>query len=204
MLPRPVAALALALALALRGAQAQSDVTLKLDLQVFGLDFTGESESDAAGGGVRGGGGGSSFMTTMMDEQGNVLIIDSGTPNVLLLALTELVPIPQSYQNISIDAVTMNWASPTELAYAFDVALVDTPQHTAAGWLAADVMDPPEVSVPPSGRLPATPADFEITIPCKMEGKAQVSFTLNVCTDAAAEWDGNACTQGTAQETQFV
>jgi hypothetical protein len=58
--------------------------------------------------------------------------------------------------------------------------------------------------VPPSGRLPAAPAGFEVTIPCKTEGKAQVSFTLNVCNDAAAEWDGNACTQGTAQETRFV
>ena len=141
-------------------AAAASDITLKLDLSVFGLDM-----SDASGGG---GGGTAGLLGNMMDTDGNIFVIEDGAPNNFLLALTTLVPIPESYENTTLDEVTMVYSSPTELAFNLDVSLTDTEAHTQAGWLAANIMGVPEASVPTTGRLPATPTDFTVSLNVSM------------------------------------
>ena len=69
--------------------------------------------------------------------------------------------------------------------YNLDVSLTDIPAHTQAGWLAANVMGVPEISVPTAGRLPATPTNFTVSLNCVTEGKARMTFAFTVCEDAA-------------------
>jgi len=197
---RSLIAVAVTLASQLQRAAA-SDITLKLDVSVFGLDLAGDGEeAGGAGGGMAG------MMSTMLDDAGNIVVIEDGAPNTFLIALTTLVPIPESYEGVTLDEVTMEWSSPTELAYSLDVQLEDIPAHLQAGWRAANIMNVPVLSVPTSGRLPATPDTFTVSLECVTVGKARMSFTFSVCEDPAATWDADSssCSVGAVQETSFV
>ena len=195
------ALLAAAGALALHGQHATaSDITLKLDVSVFGLDLGGD------GGGGGGGGGMGSLLGNLIDDDGNLIVIDDGTPNDFVLGLTTLVPIPDSYQGVTLDEATMQWSSPSELAYAIDVSLMNIDAHREAGWIAEEIMSVPTVSVPASGRLPATAESFTVALACVTPGKVRMQFQFKVCEEPAAVWDAGSsgCSEGAAQTVTFV
>ena len=196
------ALLAAAGALALQGQHATaSDITLKLDVSVFGLDL------DAGGGGGGGGGSGMALVLgNLLDDNGNIMVIDNGTPNDFVLGLTTLVPIPDSYQGVTLDEATMQWSSPSELAYSVDVSLINIDAHRDAGWIAEEIMNAPTLSVPTSGRLPATAESFTVSLACVTPGKVRMQFQFNVCESAAAIWDAgsNGCSEGATQTVTFV
>eukprot|EP01048_Picozoa_sp_COSAG05_P018761 COSAG05_NODE_2805_length_2619_cov_1.669841_1_plen_380_part_00 len=175
---------------------AASDVTLKLNMGVFGLGGAAD-------------GGGDSTWSTWTDADGNIALIDSGAPATTLLSLTTLIPIPQSIQNgtngsmIVIDTIPLLWNSPQQLAYHLSVTLADHPPYIANGWLAANVMDPPVMSVSSSGRLPANDASLTIGLNCQTEGKVRMQFQMKVCESAAASWANGACSTGTTQTVFF-
>ncbi len=184
---------AIGLALAAQGQQATaSDITLKLDMSVFPLEME-EDEGDGAG-----------FMAALLDEEGNLILIDDGTENTLILSLTTLVPIPDTYQEVKLDAATMVWSSPSRLAYSLEVSLIDIEQHTNAGWIAAEIMTVPALSVGATGRLPATPESFTVSLQCATSGKARVQFHFNICEESEAEWGDNGCSEGETQVVTFV
>ena len=196
------ALLAAAGALALHGQHATaSDITLKLDVSVFGLDLGGDG-----GGGGGGGGGMGSLLGNLIDDDGNLIVIDDGTPNEFVLGLTTLVPIPDSYQGVTLDEATMQWSSPSELAYAIDVSLMNIDAHRDAGWIAEEIMSVPTVSVPASGRLPATAESFTVALACVTPGKVRMQFQFKVCEEPAAVWDSGSsgCSEGAAQTVTFV
>ena len=168
-------------------AAAASDITLKLDLSVFGLDM-----SDASGGG---GGGTAGLLGNMMDTDGNIFVIEDGAPNNFLLALTTLVPIPESYENTTLDEVTMVYSSPTELAFNLDVSLTDTEAHTQAGWIAANVT---EVSVLTAGRLPATPIDFMVSLSVSTHRNPHHNL-MSWLTDACGRSSGGVAARAVAR-----
>jgi endonuclease/exonuclease/phosphatase family metal-dependent hydrolase len=181
--------LAVAGALALQGQQATaSDITLSLDMSVFPLDLEG---------------GSASFIAALLDDQGNLVVIDNGTPNTSILGLTTLVPIPDTYEDVKLDVATMQWSSPSQLAYSLDVSLMNIDQHTNAGWIAEEIMTVPELSVPATGRLPATPEAFNVSLECVAPGKARIQFQFSICEEAAATWE-NSCSEGATQVVTFV
>ena len=67
---RLLLAAATALACHLRAAAA-SDITLLLDLSIFGLDMGGD-------------GGTANLLGTMMDASGNIVVIDDGEPRAII------------------------------------------------------------------------------------------------------------------------
>lgn len=185
-----------------------SDITLTLDMSAFGLDTPdeagGDGGGDGGGGGGGGGGGAGGLMGSLVDDSGGLIIIDNGTPNSLVLSLTTLVPIPATYQDVLLEEATMHWFSPNELAYSLNVSLVNTAQHTNAGWIAEEIMTVPELSVPTSGRLPSTRENVTVSLTCITPGKARVQFEFHICEDASAIWQNDGCTVGDAQLVDFI
>lgn len=181
--------------LLLAQAAAESDVTLKLDLSVFDLDL---DDGDEGGGGMM-----AALLTT--DAEGRLVVVDAGTANMLLLGLTQLIPIPEEFDGQPIDAITMVWSSPTESAYSLSVELIDTAAHVQAGWIAANVMEAPTLSVASDGRIPAEESIFTIGISCQTTGKASMQFTLKICEDETAVWSAatSSCSSGAVQTVEF-
>lgn len=182
--------------------RAASDVTLKLNMDVFGLG--GGDGSNTAGDG--GGGIGSLFS---LDAGGNIALISNGAAATQILSLTTLIPIPQSIQNgtngssFQVDSIPLLWDSPTQLAYHLSVTTMDTSAYIANGWLASNVMEQPILTVAPSGRVPPNETGFDIGLNCLTEGKVRMRFELKICESAAATWTNGGCSSGTTQTVAF-
>jgi endonuclease/exonuclease/phosphatase family metal-dependent hydrolase len=83
---------------------------------------------------------------------------------------------------------------------------MNTDAHRDAGWIAEEIMSVPTVSVPASGRLPATAESFTVALACVTPGKVRMQFQFKVCEEPAAVWDAGSsgCSEGAAQTVTFV